>query len=147
MWNLNISGRKNRTIAGQTLILIFLNLSCCDYDDNPNPDYEISVVNIITAGSWEVDSYVKGNTSYSNEFSSYLFRFEPDGDMLANTGGIQKKGSWIWNGSDDRLTFTFEVSELPLTDLGKEWNVLSKTGLELYMVTPSGLETLHLKKQ
>lgn len=129
--------------------LFMLNVaSMCSSDDNDNSTgtNPTPVINLVTAGTWRVSSYVDSGNDETNHFSGYTFTFATSNIVTATNGTNTYTGAWSVNADDDGddnpggdLDFNIAFASPPdFAELTEDWNIISTTSTTVSLKHISG---------
>jgi hypothetical protein len=116
---------------------------------------QLPVADIITVGRWKVTSFVQGKDNNTSQFATYIFTFNPDGNMIADDNGNQTIGYWhyqeavfyyglpVYGSSPYGFTMTIG-SSLPLISLNENYFISKKTLTTIYIDSINPNENAHI---
>ncbi|MCG9971686.1 hypothetical protein [Christiangramia crocea] len=126
-----------------TLILVTLSLFLAcdnDKDDITLSAAEAAQLNyIVQQGEWRISSYSSNGSDNTANYSDYLFLFEDDNNLLANSSSESINGTWrISNDSGSEVDSYKDVdfniffsSTGKLAELTRNYDVISATNDEI----------------
>ena len=85
---------------------------------------------IIIQGDWVVSSFTEPGENKTSDFNGYSFTFQPDGKLLAISGGVTKEGTWSENKSSGKLIINLgpkDNTNKPLGELTDDWRITAKS--------------------
>jgi hypothetical protein len=139
-------------------ILVFVFTSCTSDDSDDGLTANLAaqveeVQNLVTAGSWSVESYIDSGVEETDDYAGYTFTFNANGSLLADNGSNQIEGSWSVTGDDnddsssddsmdddsDDIDFNlFFASPDRFAELTDDWDIVSHTDSRIELIDISG---------
>lgn len=149
---------KNILVFGRMIMLslLFTLGSCTSSDDNDNSlpggagggsvgnvNAQIDEIKtIMISGSWVVTFYFDTDHEETNNFTTFLFVFNPQGSINASNGVDTNNGTWSVSpdsSGDGNIDFTIFFADPPdFAEISDEWEVLSYTNDKLELRDVSG---------
>ncbi len=104
------------------------------------------VSDTITQGTWKVTTYLDNNLDLTNDFATYTFEFNRNGNVTATSNGVTTTGSWIENPYDNHVMLNFSNANATLSRINDEWNISSQNIKAVNFIT-STPEVLGITQQ
>ena len=106
------------------------------------------LLQIMTDGSWHVETYQLGSTTITDQFSGYNFQFFENGTVTGAKDSISQQGTWIGDVQNLSVTSDFPSDSDPLVRLNGTWKITDSEAdyVVAEMTTNDGKAILHLRK-
>jgi hypothetical protein len=130
------------------LIAILL-VTLCSCQKLIDKQKEKVAMGIITDGLWYVEQYKVDSSNISSEFLNYTFQFKEDGTVTSTNGTISASGTWSPDIPAQSIISNFPTANDPVKKMNGTWKITDSYSnyVEAYMLTATGKNKLHLRKQ
>ncbi len=151
IWLLNEIASENS--QGRVIMIIgedVLRFDNACLSGNGNGHIPQDVSQVLTDGSWTVDSFMEGDTDRTVDFNAYVLTFDIDGNVIADNS-TPTNGTWNKQNGSPIIGFDFGMVP-PIDQINKNWRIvsISDTNVELSFIDPQDFgrkDTLVLGKQ
>lgn len=124
----------------------FMGLSCKKVVEETKKDY---LLELMTNGTWYVESYLETETDVTPEFQGYSFQFFENGTVTGKKGNTGEQGTWAGDIPSRSIISEFPGVSDVLGKLNGTWKLKDSAAdfVLAEMSTPSGKNVLKLRKK
>jgi hypothetical protein len=106
-----------------TLMVIAISVAHCSKEDVQ----QNLILQAMTNGQWQVQSFQENTVDVSSEFVPYLFQFYENGQVQAISGTTTVAGVWTADPNARTITSSFPTGNNTLKRLNDTWKIFNNT--------------------
>lgn len=107
----------------RTLLCLLVAAACCLSSCQKLVDEQKRnlLVQAITSGQWEIESYMEGAAALTDQFAGYAFQFTENGTVTGTRDDTAHQGTWTGDMANYSISSYFPNAGEPLNKLNGTW--------------------------
>ncbi|AFL81615.1 hypothetical protein Aeqsu_2155 [Aequorivita sublithincola DSM 14238] len=120
--------------------IVFASCSSNDDSGDANTNEFENIKTTLPEGEWKITRLIDGESDHTTAFESFIFTFNQDGTVFAQTDLFTEAGTWKYDNSSnsaEELDLLFSETP-PFDEINDDWDIVSVTNSKVELKDVSG---------